>query len=215
MFKRKRKAKVIKRAKHSISRQHIDRGALKILYRLKDADHQAYLVGGCVRDLLLGKQPKDFDVVTEARPQQVKRLFSHAYIIGRRFRLVHVYTSRQEFIEVSTFRSGQPEFHDSDTEHAMIRQDNQFGTIEEDVWRRDFTINAMYYNIENFAIVDYTGGYQDIQDKIIRIIGDPVARFHEDPVRMLRALRFAAKRRCVSIKSYWRKCLVHACSMKF
>ncbi|PIZ03579.1 MAG: polynucleotide adenylyltransferase PcnB [Gammaproteobacteria bacterium CG_4_10_14_0_8_um_filter_38_16] len=187
---------IIARDCHAISRASISANALKVLYRLKEAGHAAYLVGGGVRDILLGRKPKDFDVATDAHPDVVRTLFRNSRIIGRRFRLVHVFFG-EEVIEVSTFRANASEDTRAETEiHAetgMIRRDNTYGTIEEDAWRRDFTVNALYYNIADFSIVDYMQGMTDLKQKQIRIIGDPKQRYHEDPVRLLRAIRFAAK----------------------
>ncbi len=164
-----------------------------MLYRLKDAGYQAHLVGGGVRDLLLGREPKDFDVATDATPEQVKAVFRNSRLIGRRFRLAHVRFGR-EIIEVATFRSGQPVTHlDHQTDNGMILRDNVYGTIEEDALRRDFTVNALYYNVRDFSVVDYAGGMQDLQAGLLRLMGDPETRYREDPVRMLRAARFAAK----------------------
>jgi poly(A) polymerase len=164
------------------------------LYGLKDAGFEAYLVGGGVRDLLLELHPKDFDIVTDAQPEQVRKIFRNCILIGRRFRLAHVRFGR-EIIEVATFRAGVE--HDSDkyrrSEHGMILRDNVYGTMEEDAWRRDFTVNALYYRIKDFSIIDYTGGMKDLAAKTIRMIGDPLVRYREDPVRMLRAIRLAAK----------------------
>ncbi|VAW93282.1 Poly(A) polymerase [hydrothermal vent metagenome] len=163
------------------------------MYTLKDADYEGYLVGGCVRDLLLGHHPKDFDVATNATPEQVKALFRNSRIIGRRFQIVHVRFGR-EIIEVTTFRGphdGESTQHVSD--EGMLLRDNVYGTLEQDAWRRDFTINALYYTVKDFSIVDYTHGMADLQSKTIRMIGDPEVRFKEDPVRMLRAIRFAGK----------------------
>ena len=167
---------------------------MKVLLRLKKANFEAYLVGGCVRDLLLGREPKDFDVVTNASPEQIKQIFRNCRIIGRRFRLAHVFFGR-EIIEVATFRSSDPEESDQQIVHedGRLLRDNVFGTLEQDVWRRDFTVNALYYNIRDFSVVDYTGGMQDHAEGILRLIGDPVVRYREDPVRMLRAIRFAVK----------------------
>lgn len=167
---------------------------MKVLTRLKKANFEAYLVGGCVRDLLLGREPKDFDVATNASPEQIKQIFRNCRIIGRRFRLAHVFFGR-EIIEVATFRSSDPEESDQQIIHedGRLLRDNVFGSIEQDVWRRDFTVNALYYNIRDFSVVDYTGGMQDHTDGILRLIGDPVVRYREDPVRMLRAIRFAVK----------------------
>ncbi len=185
---------VFERSDHTISRKAISERALKVLRRLKKEGHAAYLVGGGVRDLLLDQSPKDFDIVTNAYPQEVHRLFRNSRIIGRRFRLVHVYFHR-EVIEVSTFRANtQDDNAEFDEEFpSMIRNDNVYGTIEEDAWRRDFTVNAMYYNIADYNVIDYTGGMNDLHRKVIRMIGDPVQRYHEDPVRLLRAIRLAAK----------------------
>jgi poly(A) polymerase len=168
----------------------MDKGVLDILYRLKRNGYKAYLVGGSVRDILLGKKPKDFDIATDARPRQIKRLFHRCFLIGRRFRLAHVYITRDRFVEVATFRA------EADPERAAedrFAANNVFGTIEEDAKRRDFTVNALYYNIADFSIVDYTGGLDDISKKVIRSIGDPDRRYQEDPVRMVRAARFCAQ----------------------
>ncbi len=261
------KPRVIPRAEHTISRSHVSPNALRVLYRLKDAGFQGFLVGGCVRDLLLGMEPKDFDVATDALPEQVKLLFRNCRLVGRRFRLAHVFFG-QEIIEVATFRAAsapsqgeepladadpedgeapeldEPELSvdpaDEDTaelsaaeireaigvkkglgpgsapaagaafgrdtrspledgsermfdETGRILRDNVYGTIDEDVWRRDFTANSLYYNIADFSIWDYVGGVEDIAAKRLRLIGDPETRFREDPVRMLRAARFEAK----------------------
>lgn len=187
--------RVIPRDGHIISRRNIDPNALKVLYRLHKAGYQAYLVGGGVRDLLLELQPKDFDVATDAKPEEVRALFRNCRLIGRRFRLAHVVFGRQ-VIEVATFRAdhGSDE-GDAAAMHAdgRILRDNVFGTVEDDAFRRDFTINALYYDISRFALVDYTGGLDDIKARRLRLIGDPDVRYREDPVRMLRAARFAAK----------------------
>ena len=215
---------IIPRSEHSISRADISPNALKVLYRLKEAGYQAFLVGGAVRDLLLGLKPKDFDVATDALPEEVRRLFRNCRLIGRRFRLAHVFFGN-EIIEVATFRAAAaPEREDaedveaeadtgaesrrdepaeftppSDSEHrafdtrGRILRDNIYGTIEEDVWRRDFTANGLYYNIEDFSIWDFVDGVNDVKARRLRLIGDPETRYREDPVRMLRAVRFAAK----------------------
>ncbi len=180
---------VIPRAQHSVSRKQIDPQALKILYRLKDAGFEAYLVGGCVRDLLLGHEPKDFDVTTNASPEQVHKLFKKSRLIGRRFKLVHVGFGRK-VVEVATFRA--PPEADQHVDGRIMR-DNVFGTLEQDAWRRDFTINALYYDIRDFSIIDYTGGIADLEAGKIRLIGDVETRYREDPVRMLRAIRFVGK----------------------
>jgi poly(A) polymerase len=184
----------IPRDAHPVSRKDISSSALRVLYRLREAGYGAYLVGGAVRDILVGGHPKDFDVATDATPEQVKALFRNCRLIGRRFRLAHVVFGR-EIIEVATFRSnaddgsGEREVHDG----GRLLRDNVYGTIEEDAVRRDFTANALYYAIEDFSIRDFVGGYADVQARLMRLIGDPDARYREDPVRMLRAVRLAAK----------------------
>jgi poly(A) polymerase len=188
---------VVPRAEHGISRADISESALKVLYRLKKAGFAAYIVGGGVRDLLLGLHPKDYDVVTDASPDEVRSLFRNSRLIGRRFRLAHVRFGR-EIIEVATFRAGANEDDsDADREHDLasgrILRDNVYGSIGEDIWRRDFTANALYYNIADFSVWDYTGGLDDIAARTLRLIGDPETRYREDPVRMLRAVRFASK----------------------
>ncbi len=187
---------IIPRSAHHVSRASISPNALKVLYRLKDAGYQAHLVGGGVRDLLLGREPKDFDVATDAHPEKVRELFRNCRLIGRRFRLAHVIFGR-EIIEVATFRAFQEAGHDNAVQHVdadgRIVRDNAYGTIEEDAFRRDFTVNALYYNIADFSIIDYTGGVKDIEAGRLRLIGDPETRYREDPVRMLRAVRFATK----------------------
>jgi poly(A) polymerase len=197
---------IIPRSEHPISRRDIDPDALKVLYRLQQFNYTAYLVGGSVRDLLLERRPKDFDVGTAAHPYQIKKLFRNCWIIGRRFRLAHVKFGNKA-IEVATFRRNilpGTENEPATTEppaagdvespaDLLIRHDNTFGTPEEDAFRRDFTINALFYDIATFAIIDYVGGLQDLRDRLIRSIGDPRQRFQEDPVRMLRAVAFAAR----------------------
>jgi len=190
---------IIPRPEHAVSRDNIDDSALKVLYRLHKAGYRAMLVGGGVRDLLLGHTPKDFDIATDALPEDVKKLFSNSRIIGRRFRLAHVFFGR-EIIEVATFRTSQLEedqaSNDQDRAHndsGRILRDNAYGKLEDDVWRRDFTVNALYYDIADYSIVDYTLAMDDIKQKVLRLIGDPQTRYREDPVRMLRAIRFAAK----------------------
>jgi poly(A) polymerase len=241
--------RIIARPDHPISRRQIAPNALRVLYRLREGGYQSYLVGGCLRDLMLGVEPKDFDVVTSASPEEVRRLFRNCRLIGRRFRLAHVFFGR-EIIEVATFRAatapsqgeeteGDPDIvpevgaedeepdadalpdleadgdeaddDEADDEVAdfepqgaatgdrvlddqgRILRDNTYGTIDEDVWRRDFTCNALYYNIEDFSLRDYVGAFEDIQARRLRLIGDPETRYREDPVRMLRAARFEAK----------------------
>jgi poly(A) polymerase len=209
--------RIIPRAEHTISRRDIDPDALKVLYRLRQYDHIAYLVGGSVRDLLLSRRPKDFDIGTSAHPYQVKKLFRNCWIIGRRFRLAHVKFG-PKVVEVATFRRqvqpGEeivqegvpaPVLHshavgdgdsgsaaDASGEH-LIHRDNTFGTPEEDAFRRDFTINALFYDIATFSIIDYVNGLEDLRAGIVRSIGDPEVRFREDPVRMLRAVALAAR----------------------
>ena len=232
-----RLARIIPRDSHPISRSKISPEALRVLYRLREAGFEAFLVGGCVRDLTLGLEPKDFDVATNALPEQVKRLFRNCRLVGRRFRLAHVFFGR-EIIEVATFRaSGAPaqgeepvldaveldaegaelegaglegdepnlpedsrDVHDFDEslervvdDSGRILRDNIYGSIDDDVWRRDFTCNALYYNIADFSVWDYVGGFEDVKEKRLRLIGDPETRYREDPVRMLRAARFEAK----------------------
>lgn len=212
-------ARVISRDGHPISRSRISPDALRVLYRLNEAGYQAFLVGGCVRDLMIGIEPKDFDVATNALPEDVRRLFRNCRLIGRRFRLAHVFFGR-EIIEVATFRASsapppgdEPLDEDAGVdessadesnadesptervidEHGRILRDNAYGSIDEDVWRRDFTANSLYYNIADFSVWDYCGGFEDVQAHRLRLIGDPETRYREDPVRMLRAARFEAK----------------------
>jgi poly(A) polymerase len=230
---------IIPRNEHDISRKWISPNAVRVLYRLKEQGYHAYLVGGGVRDLLLGREPKDFDIATDAKPHEVKKIFRNCRLIGRRFRLAHIHF-HDEIIEVATFRSGAPEEAEAaeappipvpekaeqeapptseppgpgkmqppasespetpvrprpprmlKTEDGMILRDNVFGTPEEDALRRDFTVNALFYSIADFSVIDYVGGMQDLRNGLIRTIGDPLIRFTEDPVRMVRAVRFAA-----------------------
>ena len=234
------KPRIIPRSEHSVSRAHISPNALRVLYRLREGGFQAFLVGGCVRDLLLGLRPKDFDVSTDALPEEIRKLFRNCRLVGRRFRLAHVFFGR-ETIEVATFRASSapsqaeepildlddderepgevpdtvdepvvepepasfgrrrdPFDHATDTHRAFdesgrILRDNVYGNIDEDVWRRDFTANSLYYNIADFSIWDYVNGAADIAARTLRLIGDPETRYREDPVRMLRAARFEAK----------------------
>ncbi|WP_206483993.1 polynucleotide adenylyltransferase PcnB [Thalassotalea sp. G2M2-11] len=192
---------VYTRDQHPVSRSLISANALKVLYRLNKAGFDAYLVGGGVRDILLGLAPKDFDIATNATPEEIKALFRNCRLIGRRFRLAHILFGR-EIIEVATFRG----HHDSDekqqkpcqktskqNEHGMLLRDNIYGSIEEDAERRDFTINALYYSTADFKVYDFANGLADINSRTIRLIGDPQTRYREDPVRMLRAIRFATK----------------------
>ncbi|WP_071985789.1 polynucleotide adenylyltransferase PcnB [Serratia symbiotica] len=188
----------IPREQHSISRKDISENALKVLYRLNKSGYESYLVGGGVRDLLLGKKPKDFDITTNATPEQVRKLFRNCRLVGRRFRLAHVMFG-PEIIEVATFRGHHeqtPEYDKNSSQQAqngMLLRDNIFGSIEEDAQRRDFTINSLYYGVADFTLRDYVNGLRDLQQRVIRLIGDPETRYREDPVRMLRAVRFAAK----------------------
>lgn len=185
---------IVPRAEHNISRANISEYALKVLYKLKQEGFAAHLVGGGVRDLLLGHEPKDFDVATDATPEQVRQVFRNCRLIGRRFRLAHVHFGR-EIIEVATFRGSGADDGEADrhVENGMIVRDNAYGTIAEDALRRDFTINALYYDISNFSLIDYADGLADLRAGQLRLIGDPEQRYREDPVRMLRAVRFACK----------------------
>lgn len=183
------------RDQHNISRREIDEEALKVLYRLSNCGYIAYLVGGAVRDLLLGQKPKDFDVSTDAHPNQIRRLFRNCFLIGRRFRLAHIKFG-DHVIETSTFRRNPPEHNPSDPETKQSlyqHSDNTFGTPSEDALRRDFTINGLFYDIKTFSVIDYVGGLKDLERGILRSIGDPNIRFREDPVRMLRAVRLSAR----------------------
>ncbi len=186
--------RIIPREQHNISRKNISKAALRVLYRLNEAGFDAYLVGGAVRDLLLGGHPKDFDVATNATPDEVKKLFRNCRLIGRRFRLAHVVYG-PEIIEVATFRGTGEEDSEGDRHivDGRIVRDNVWGTIEEDAIRRDFRVNALYYDISDFSVRDYVGGIQDVEDRVLHLIGDPATRYREDPVRMLRAVRLAAK----------------------
>ncbi len=190
---------VLNSSQHSLQRSQFSRHAVNIVERLQNAGYQAYLVGGCVRDLLLNIEPKDFDVATSATPEQVRAEFRNARIIGRRFKLVHIHFGR-EIIEVATFRANHPQDEEEEdsnqssrNENGRILRDNVYGTLEEDAQRRDFTINALYYDPVSERILDYANGVHDIRNRLIRLIGDPEQRYKEDPVRMLRAVRFAAK----------------------
>lgn len=211
---------IVKRSDHVLSRQNISPEALKVLYGLKDAGYIAYIAGGGVRDLLLGRQPKDFDVVTDATPSDIKKVFRNCRLIGRRFRLAHVFFGRDKIIEVATFRANQPpeqesiglpESSDSPDsadkfeslpslatahhirrEDGLIVRDNLFGSPEEDALRRDFTVNALFYDIRDYSLIDFVGGLEDLKRRVIRFIGEPGVRCVEDPVRMVRAVRFAA-----------------------
>lgn len=180
--------RTIPRKAHRISRKDIDSDALKVLYRLNRHGHIAYLVGGGVRDLLLKRSPKDFDISTSAHPNEIKRIFSNCRLIGKRFRLAHIYFRGGKIIEVSTFRT----ISEFALDEGPISSDNTFGNPAEDAFRRDFTVNALFYNIGNFSVIDYVGGLEDLKNRVIRCIGDPLVRFREDPIRMLRGVRFAS-----------------------
>jgi poly(A) polymerase len=185
---------VIDRSGHRISRRSIPENVLKVLYRLHRSGYRAYLCGGSVRDLLMGRTPKDFDVVTDAHPSDVRRLFRNSRIIGRRFRLVHI-IFQDQVVEVATFRR-EPErlpIAEDEVEEILITDDNTFGSPIQDAKRRDFTINALFYNIADFSVIDYVGGIDDLSEGRVRIIGDPDVRFREDPVRMMRAIEFASR----------------------
>ncbi len=186
-------ARRIPREDHPVSRKLISNAALKVLYGLRDAGYEAHLVGGAVRDILAGIEPKDFDIATNARPEQMRAVFRTARLIGRRFVIVHVRFGN-EIIEVTTFRGAITDSHERD-ETGRILSDNEYGSLETDAIRRDFTVNALYYDIEDYSVVDFTGGIEDINNRLIRLIGDPELRYREDPVRMMRAVRIANKLR--------------------
>ena len=179
------------REKHGLAREAISPAAAKVCAVLREAGFSSYVVGGAVRDLLLGIAPKDFDIATDARPEQIKPLFRRALVIGRRFRLVHVMMG-PETVEVSTFRAADPQTAEKD-EHGRVLRDNVFGSQEEDARRRDFTVNALYYDPASEEVVDFHGGLSDLKKRVMRVIGDPETRYREDPVRMLRGVRLAAK----------------------
>lgn len=195
-IKRDSQKTIIPRDKHPVSRRYINDNALKVINRLNGQGYEAYLVGGCIRDLYLDLHPKDFDVATNASPEEVRRLFRNSRLIGRRFKLVHVLFGR-EMIEVATFRASHEQHHGQEksrhSESGRILRDNVYGSMEDDAMRRDFTVNALYYDGRDFSVVDFCNGVDDIRTGTLRLIGDPVTRYHEDPVRMLRAIRFAAK----------------------
>src|SRR3954471_2621998 len=179
------------REKHALARDALSPSAAKVCTVLREAGFSAYVVGGAVRDLLLGIEPKDFDVATDARPEQIKPLFRRALIIGRRFRLVHVMLG-SETVEVSTFRAADPDTAEKD-EHGRVLRDNVFGTQAEDARRRDFSVNALYYDPATEEVIDFHGGLADLKKRVLRVIGEPATRYREDPIRMLRAVRLAAK----------------------
>lgn len=209
--------RIIPRKEHPLSRKLISPNALRTLYRLHNRGFIAYLVGGCVRDLLLERTPKDFDIATNATPSQIRRLFRNCFLVGRRFRLAHLHF-QDEILEVATFRGPALPFENPDTEEAkqngrspryardkngMVLRENVFGTPEEDALSRDFTINALAYNIADFSIIDYTTGLSDLEQRLIRPIGDPYVRFTEDPVRMIRAVRLSASHNLVIEPNAW------------
>ena len=216
-LKKKGKLPVVyARPDHCISRKNIDPDALKVLYRLSQLGYTAYLVGGGVRDLLMGREPKDFDVGTSAKPNEVKRAFRNCFLIGRRFRLAHVKFG-EKVIETATFRQNSQTVGEI-IEHAAEgpQEDNTFGTPQTDAYRRDFTVNGLFYNIKDFSVIDWVGGMKDIEKKIIRAIGDPEIRFQEDPVRMMRAVKFSSrlgftieKKTLAAMKKY-HKCILTA-----
>lgn len=183
---------IIPRQEHPVSRQHIDREALKVMYRLRDAGFLAYLVGGGVRDIYLGKTPKDFDISTSANPTEIRKIFRNSRIIGRRFRLVQVFFGGGKIVEVSTFRC-RTDADEPGDDATVLPANNEFGDPAEDAFRRDLTINALFYEIENYTVIDYTGGVKDLQDKIVRLVGEPNRRIIRDPVRMMRVIRHAAR----------------------
>ena len=177
------------RQKVKFDKKLLDQDALKILKKLNKSGHETYLVGGCIRDILLGHKPKDFDIATSATPEQIHKLFKRSRIIGRRFKLVHIMFSARKFIEVATFRAGKVQTSND----GLVLRDNFYGTLEDDVFRRDFTVNGLYYDIKKSEVIDYVGGLDDLKALKIKMIGDPSERFEEDPVRMIRAVRFRAK----------------------
>ncbi|MBN1574045.1 MAG: polynucleotide adenylyltransferase PcnB [Deltaproteobacteria bacterium] len=186
-----RETVILTRDKHPISRKNIDQNALKVLYRLHNHGYKAYLVGGSVRDLLMGRKPKDFDIGTDATPREIKRLFANSLIIGRRFKIVHVRFKGNDIVEVTTFRKKSEE--EISSNGLPTSKDNTFGTPIEDAFRRDLTINGLFYNIADFTVIDHVGGIKDIEEGIVRVIGDPEERFAEDPVRITRAIRHSAR----------------------
>ncbi len=196
---------IIPRAFHPISRENIDRGALKVMYRLRDGGFSAYLVGGGVRDLYLGRTPKDFDISTDARPGEIRKLFRNSRTIGRRFRLVQVFFRGNHIVEVSTLRSAS----EYDLDDEVLPANNTFGTLAEDAFRRDLTINALFYEIENFTVIDYTGGVRDLRDGVVRLVGDPDRRLIRDPVRSMRVVRHAARLGFSIDPATWEAVLAH------
>src|SRR6476646_6245338 len=193
LIEAERAPRIRPRSQHPISRKQIDPDALKVLYRLSAAGYKAYLVGGSVRDLLLGRTPKDFDIGTDAHPQAVRRLFRNCRMIGRRFRLAHILFANGKVVEVATFRRPPAPAAEGKGPELLPTEDNTFGTPREDAYRRDFTINGLFYDIATYAVIDHVGGLDDLAAGLIRTIGDPDIRFQEDPVRLLRAIKFAAR----------------------
>jgi len=184
---------VISRNQHTVSRKQMSQEVLKVLYRLHRTGHLAYLCGGGVRDLLLGRTTDDYDVATDAEPKRLKEVFGNCRLIGRRFRIAHILFKGGKIIEVSTFRKkGEEEEEGEDHDSLLIKRDNTFGSPAEDAFRRDFTVNALYYNVADFSIIDYVDGRMDLDSRLIRCIGDPDVRFQEDPIRILRGIRLAA-----------------------
>lgn len=200
LLKTKHQAIIIPPNNHNIKLKQISKHALSVVQCLENAGYLAFLVGGGVRDLLISRLPKDFDIATNAHPEEIRALFKNSRVIGRRFRLVHIYF-KEEIIEVSTFRASIKQGHN------LSHTDNQFGSLEEDAWRRDFTVNALYFSIKDKQILDFTYGMEDISKRCIRVIGDPLQRFHEDPVRILRAIRLSAKLN-FSIEKKAEECIV-------
>ena len=209
--------RIIPRSNHPISRKNIDREALKVLYRLRDAGHVAYLVGGGVRDLYLGKIPKDFDISTNARPGQLRKIFKNSRLIGRRFRLVQVFFHGNKIVEVSTFRCRSEYDLNGDTRGAkekVLAANNTFGTPSDDAFRRDLTINGIFYEIESHTIIDYTDGVNDLEQGIIRFIGEPDIRIQRDPARMMRVIRHAARNNFTIEPKTWQAVIDHRNELK-
>ncbi|MBW2466947.1 MAG: poly(A) polymerase [Deltaproteobacteria bacterium] len=205
------KPRIIPRSEHPISRKNIDREALKVMYRLRDTGFTAYLVGGGVRDLYLGEKPKDFDISTNAKPGQLRKIFKNSRLIGRRFRLVQVFFHGGKIIEVSTFRC-RSEYDlngDKGSEETVLASNNTFGSPSDDAFRRDLTINGLFYEIENFTIIDYTDGVNDLNKGIIRLIGEPNTRIQRDPARMLRVIRHAARNNFTIDRGTWQAVIDH------
>jgi poly(A) polymerase len=199
---------IIPRDQHPISRKMMSEEVLKVLYRLKSQGHVAYLCGGGVRDLLLSIRPKDFDVATDAHPGRLRKIFRNARLVGKRFRLAHMVFKDGKIVEVSTFRK-KPDLQEIFDESLLIKRDNTFGTPAQDALRRDFTINALYYNIADFSVIDYVGGTKDLKEQVIRSVGDPFLRFQEDPVRICRGIRFSAHLRFQIEENTWQAMFEH------